>query len=889
MLYVMIMLQLISYNEINEIQEITTYQLPNLVLDRNGQRIPLLEIEGQFPKAGTDNSTLYQGNMLWETGVSTTPRDLCILESSGKVAIACNLDNPGLEMYSLFGQGDVLWKFDTDEESCFQFCASSETGVVSLVGGCFDDSVYYWSETLDPVPEFQMPGLALTALNPEGDRMVWMQNDLILYCMDTATQEILWTSPYQFEIGFANYVEMEIAQGGTRVLVTGLCNNWVAHNVLDMETGIQIGSTIQSGSGGSLAGISGDGSRVVQGDVDGTVNFWTFNGTDWIKTHNKAIGQYVWRTAISTDGYTVLASTASLEAPYDSKVVCFDWPETGLPTVLWEYDEYADWVCDLDVSSDGQVIAVGCWGAWEYTSGDVFTVFDRSGGIIARMLDDIDAVGSALAVDLTEDGDFSVVTFSNGHQRGSGKGFGAVSTFQVSPLQQHDVGVSQVLKPECCLQLDEIVIPEVIVGNYGSSTEVFDVSALIKDSLGVTIWTDLQSVTGLPAGEVETVLFSSWTVPEAGKWTFCVIANLPGDMCSINDTLTVSMKAGHDGSVVNILLPYDNTPCGIASCVYVTVGNEGTYLETMDVNVNVSGPGGTEYSETIQVDLSPGESYTSELPPWTPEETGYFTVEASVDVESDSWPDNNTLEKPVTVDWEIRYDDGFHNGNLGAPQSAVRFTPMLSPPFSVSQVRVLTCQEGEMWVSLCYDNGSGIPDVDHPIQKIEGVTTLINAWTTVPFDIQVDIIGDIWVVVGNGTDISLDITYPGDFRSYGYDSSWSQIWGDLRIRLTIDPPEGISEDEGQQFAVGLPCPNPASSHISLPVSIPAGGCNVDARVFDLSGRMVDTVCEGRMEAGQQSISWDTNEAQNQIPAGVYILRVQGAGLTMNRKILVVRD
>jgi hypothetical protein len=78
-------------------------------------------------------------------------------------------------------------------------------------------------------------------------------------------------------------------------------------------------------------------------------------------------------------------------------------------------------------------------------------------------------------------------------------------------------------------------------------------------------------------------------------------------------------------------------------------------------------------------------------------------------------------------------------------------------------------------------------------------------------------------------------------------------------------------------------PNPfnPSTNFSFTLARPS---EVTLRIYDVSGRLVSTVLEGRMEAGRYSIPFDAGD----MASGVYFYRLKAADFERTRKMVVLR-
>jgi len=61
------------------------------------------------------------------------------------------------------------------------------------------------------------------------------------------------------------------------------------------------------------------------------------------------------------------------------------------------------------------------------------------------------------------------------------------------------------------------------------------------------------------------------------------------------------------------------------------------------------------------------------------------------------------------------------------------------------------------------------------------------------------------------------------------------------------------------------------------------------RVFDVNGRLVASVYEGRLDAGPHSLEWPgVDDAGTDVSAGLYFARMEASDRTASGKILVLR-
>ncbi|NOQ21198.1 MAG: T9SS type A sorting domain-containing protein [Candidatus Aegiribacteria sp.] len=97
---------------------------------------------------------------------------------------------------------------------------------------------------------------------------------------------------------------------------------------------------------------------------------------------------------------------------------------------------------------------------------------------------------------------------------------------------------------------------------------------------------------------------------------------------------------------------------------------------------------------------------------------------------------------------------------------------------------------------------------------------------------------------------------------------------------------GIGEQEGAAsvLSLNLPYPNPVTENASLGFSLPFSG-NVEITVYDVSGRMVETILDGSVESGSHCVLW---VPEDEMTSGVYFIRLTTDGGTLTRQVMVIR-
>jgi hypothetical protein len=77
-------------------------------------------------------------------------------------------------------------------------------------------------------------------------------------------------------------------------------------------------------------------------------------------------------------------------------------------------------------------------------------------------------------------------------------------------------------------------------------------------------------------------------------------------------------------------------------------------------------------------------------------------------------------------------------------------------------------------------------------------------------------------------------------------------------------------------------PNPFNARIRIVFNIGHPGF-IEAKIYDLNGRIIHNVCRGKVTAGTYSYVWETNRA-----SGIYILRLSGEGINLTKKLICLK-
>jgi hypothetical protein len=114
---------------------------------------------------------------------------------------------------------------------------------------------------------------------------------------------------------------------------------------------------------------------------------------------------------------------------------------------------------------------------------------------------------------------------------------------------------------------------------------------------------------------------------------------------------------------------------------------------------------------------------------------------------------------------------------------------------------------------------------------------------------------------------------------YPPEDLWALEWGG---------PVGVAPPEGRAAAFALAArPNPAAADVTVEFALPRDG-TASVRVYDVRGRLVRTLFEGRAAAGSRRLVWDRVARDGgRAAAGVYLLRLVSGDLERTVRLALV--
>jgi len=184
-------------------------------------------------------------------------------------------------------------------------------------------------------------------------------------------------------------------------------------------------------------------------------------------------------------------------------------------------------------------------------------------------------------------------------------------------------------------------------------------------------------------------------------------------------------------------------------------------------------------------------------------------------------------------------------------------------------------------------------DVDAAVKSIRisgtGAAEIVGNFDVVPRTVNLSFVHPgTWYDYFSGEELNVEAAVnitlaPGDFR----------IYTDRRVE---NPAEGILtgfEEEDQElaeaFVLGRAYPNPFNPVINLPFHL-GSRTAITVNIYDISGRLVDSILNAELEAGDHSVTWSGRQRSGiQLPSGVYIVKYStGDSVVRTQKILMLK-
>jgi hypothetical protein len=768
-----------------------------------------------------------------------------------------------------------------------------------------NDAALKWS-SFSPYPDwahpYSAPGNGFTKCSRNGNRVVTCQNG-VLTSLRASNGRVQWT---------ANVPEPTRLQGidlsdNGRIVAVTLYDSCIVFDESTRRAGIPIGTT-NCGTQYAAA-LSGDGSMLVTGDYYGYLKLYAWDsvgGTYDLRWQAQVGTPWVAGVAISRYGARIACGTGYA----NGKLLVFDSSSSTPVMVYQNYGSSGAYVASVALSDSGYRVAAASWGDIA-PSGDfrVFTVHNVGDTTPLVCVIRDEEPGSLFACDISGDGRFACAGGKAVHAQIMGNG-GEVYAFIIGASDSVNVGTSAVLSPGRYLWVGQPADVARQVTNYGDSAATFWTYCQILNSTDSILRTDSALVTDLAPRDTAVVFAAQFTPEAYDLYRFVCYTALPGDGYAADDTMVGVSKCFHDGTPVWIKPPNAELTAGMSFTPRVGVLNNGSYNDQMNLTlVLIDSIGNSIYSENLTVGPIPADdTVPATFPTFAIGTPGLYTAMAVVSCTDDLYPANDTLRIQFRVTWEIIYDDGgweafYWVGRRDNDKFYVRFTPTLSPPFSLRACRIYTNMANTPfdYVMLC--PGSNVkPDTLTPLHVENNVMApSAPGWAEFDLDLTCRDSSNVWVVIhwsnsSPAIGVGADATQPIDLRSYfSSNQDTFRLWTthDWMVRLLQSPDVGVAEGGSTPDVIRLALaakPNPAREFMLLSYAVPQPG-RAELRVFDASGRLVAVPLSQQVSPGRYSLGWHAQDNQGAtLPPGIYFakLLLPDAGTSVTSKLILTK-
>jgi len=478
----------------------------------------------------------------------------------------------------------------------------------------------------------------------------------------------------------------------------------------------------------------------------------------------------------------------------------------------------------------------------------------------------------------------------------------AIRFYYIPP--DHDVSCSEVVSPPegSVPAADYDVIGR--IRNYGATMETFDVTANVYDTVGmVNVFTQTVTLTDFPVGGDSNVNFGTVTFNSDSYYYTEIFTELVGDVDPSNDTASVySWTALSLGDVVLEL-----------DIQTITGNNRLLGVEFDGANFYVTGGTGTG-SNSIWVIDTFGTVVCQVAQPTTSSwgmrdlawdgvyagtdriDTLYASDEAGlykfgIDL-TGSYTNYGTITGPVypcrALAWDGD-DEWFFTANWTPYHKFSKTTPLIQTqstgPGSTYGAAYDTdpVDGGWIWWHSQVDPGTGYR------LEIDQMEPATMNWTGLVFGFIPPSLAP-----STTTNIAGGLCFHEGYR--GWDVLFALVQGDPVDEIcgiyVRDHVTGVAEEPGDPqalvfgFAPKMATVNKGHLPIAYTTTTPG---HVSLKVYDGTGRLVQTLVNAHQPAGEKSLVWNNKDMHNRVVAnGVYFFKLEAENLTAVHKMVLVK-
>ena len=225
--------------------------------------------------------------------------------------------------------------------------------------------------------------------------------------------------------------------------------------------------------------------------------------------------------------------------------------------------------------------------------------------------------------------------------------------------------------------------------------------------------------------------------------------------------------------------------------------------------------------------------------------------------------DPETGHYPVTTTFDTVSTEGITELDVTDTGPAIPGTFVTGDPPTYHHISTTVTYSGTIEICLEY-NEDDVPGDEMNLELLHWDTTLI------PAD---------WDTITTRVDTLLNIIC-------GETSSLSPF-----ILVKPNPGLGTTGDDPlpSRFALHPNVPNPFNPATTIAYDVPEGGANVTIRIYDVAGRLIKTLVDGRQLAGRRSVQWNGRDNRDhRVATGVYFYRMTAGDFVDTRKMVLLK-
>lgn len=117
---------------------------------------------------------------------------------------------------------------------------------------------------------------------------------------------------------------------------------------------------------------------------------------------------------------------------------------------------------------------------------------------------------------------------------------------------------------------------------------------------------------------------------------------------------------------------------------------------------------------------------------------------------------------------------------------------------------------------------------------------------------------------------------------------------DYQLESLVDSPRGVSDEDGNEpvfirrTELFQSYPNPANPVATISFAL-RDGQHVSLRIYDVTGRLVRTLVNDRLESDMHHVTWDAmDEAGNLVASGIYFYTLTAGDYQAQKKLLILK-